>query len=132
MSKAYKQKQIFFMLDNKAGLLAKVTDIITGAGINMEDICAFSQGSEANFLIISEDNAEALGALKAAGIEATEVDVTAVELVNHPGELDRIAKKMAVANINILYMYATTTDSETATVIFKTEDEDVTIAAIND
>lgn len=131
MFKAYKLKQIMFMLADQPGLLAKVTDAVAGAGVNMSAICAYGMAGEATFLFVTDDNAKAMEALAGAGMSPTEIDVTAVELENQAGTLDAVAKRIADADINILYMYATTAGGANALCIFKTEDEDRAIATIN-
>jgi hypothetical protein len=55
--------------------------------------------------------------------------VILVELPNKPGELQKVAKKIADAGIDIDFMYATTAGSK-ATCILKTADDQKAIKII--
>jgi hypothetical protein len=52
-------------------------------------------------------------------------------MANKPGELQKIAKKIADAGIDIEYMYATAGAGKTAACVFKTGDDKKAIQVIN-
>ena len=52
-------------------------------------------------------------------------------MTNTPGELQKVAKKIGDAGIDIEYMYATAGAGKTATCIFRTADDKKAIRAIN-
>lgn len=131
MSQAFKLNQLVFILPDQVGLLDKVTSALSAANVNIKAICAFGMEGKANFMLVTDDNAKTKEALSKIRVEAKEEAVTAVEILDKPGELQKVARKIAEAGINILYMYGTSAGAESAICIFRTLDTDQTIAVIN-
>ena len=131
MAKARKAKEISFTVPNKVGLLSEVTAAIAGAKVNITAICAYGMGNTAYFMLIAESNAKAKKALSPLGIKIEEKDVVEVEVPDKPGELQKIAKKIADAGIDIEYMYATASSGKKETCIFMTADNPQAIKVIN-
>jgi hypothetical protein len=118
-------------MPDRVGLLAEVTTALAEANINLRAICAYGVEGEAEFLLIADNNEKARSALNKLGIKVREEVVTAVEIPDKPGELQKVAKKIAEAGININYMYGTGGTGGSAICIFKTADEDRTVEVIN-
>lgn len=131
MAKARKAKEISFTTANKVGLLSEVTTAIAGANVNITTIWAYAMENSATFMLTTDSNAKAKKALTQLGVTVEEKDVVAVEVPNKPGELQKVAKKIADGDIDIEYMYATAGMSKTATCVFKTADNSRTIKVIN-
>jgi hypothetical protein len=132
MTKAKKVKQLSFMMPDRAGLLSEVTTALAGAKVNIKAVCAYGMQNEATFMLTSDSNAKAKKALAPLGVvELKEEDVFAVEMTNKPGELQKVAKKIADAGINIIYMYGTTNAGRSATCVFATSDDGQAIKLIN-
>ena len=131
MAKARKAKEMSFTMPNKAGLLSEVSRAIAGAGVNITAICAYAMGNTAYFMLTTASNVKAKKALVPLSVAIEERDVVEVELLNKPGELQKIAKRIADAGIDIEYMYATVGKGKTATCVFKTADDQKTIKIIN-
>jgi hypothetical protein len=131
MAKAKKVKQLSFMMRDRAGLLAEITTALAGAKVNISNICAYGMQGEANFMLTTDSNAKAKKALSPLGVEFKEYEVFAAEMPNKPGELQKVAKKLADAGINIIYMYGTTGTGRAAMCIFTTSDDAKAIKLIN-
>jgi len=131
MAKARKAKEISFTMPNKVGLLSEVTTAIAGAKINITAICAYGMGNTAYFMLTTNNNAKAKKSLATLGVVIEERDVVEVEVPDKPGELQRIAKKIAEAGVDIEYMYATASSGKKETCIFMTADNNKVIKAIN-
>jgi hypothetical protein len=131
MAKARKAKEISFTTANKVGLLSEVTTAVAGAKVNITTICAYAMENNATFMLTTDSNAKAKKALTPLGVTVEEKDVVAVEVPNKPGELQKVAKKIADGDIDIEYMYATAGMSKTATCVFKTADNSKTVKVIN-
>ncbi len=131
MAKAKKLKQLSCSMPDRAGLLFEVTDAIATAKINITSICAYGMDNTAYFMLITENNAKAKKALVHCGLMVKEDEVVAVDLPNKAGELQKIARKIADAGINIVYMYATAAAGKSSTCIFKTSDDKKAIKVIN-
>jgi len=122
MAKARKVKEIrLFMLD-KIGLLSEVTTAIAKAKVNINTICAYAMENHAFFMLTTSSHAKAKKALAPLGFGIEEKDVIQVEVPNKPGELQKVAEKIANAGIDIEYMYATTGGGK-ASCVFKTADD---------
>ena len=131
MAKAKKLKQLSFTMPNRAGLLSEVTVAVLGAKVNINTLCAYELENNAYFMLTVDSNARARKALAKLGIESKEEDVVAVEMPNRVGELEKVAKKIADAGININYIYGTTGTGKSSICVFKTSDNTKTIISIN-
>jgi hypothetical protein len=60
-----------------------------------------------------------------------EEDVVAVEVPNKAGELDKVAKKLADANIDIYYLFGSAASGKTAAVILSSSDNKKVIKVIS-
>jgi hypothetical protein len=130
MAKAKKLKQLSFTMPNRTGLLSEVTTAIAEAKVDINTICAY-EDDKAYFMLTTDSNARARKALAKLEVETKEDDVVAVEIPNKVGELQKVAKKIAEADINISYIYGTTGTGKSSICIFKTSDNRETIRVIN-
>ncbi len=131
MGKAKRVKQLSFMMPDRAGLLSEITTVLAAAKVNVSALCAYGMQGEANFMLTTDSNAKAKKALASLAVEINENDVFAVDMSNKPGELQKVAKRLADAGINIIYMYGTTGTGRVATCIFATSDDSKAIKSIN-
>ncbi len=131
MAKARKVKEISFTMANRVGLLSEVTTDVAKAKVNITAICAYAMENSAFFMLTADNTAKAKKALAPLGVAIEERDVVEVEVPNKPGELQKVAKKIADEGIDIEYMYATAGTGKTATCVFKTADDSKTIKVIN-
>ena len=99
--------EITIPLENKPGALAKVTDVLGKAGVNLEGI-GYAAGTRGVLRVIADDTQKALAALKTAKIKvkATQEVLTAT-LPNRPGALGELARKLGKGRINIDAFYVT-------------------------
>lgn len=131
MGKAKKVKEISFEMANKVGLLSEVTAAIAGAKVNVNAICAYGMEGAGYFMLTTNSNAKVKKALAPFGVAIEERDVVEVEVSDKPGELQKVARKIADAGIDIEYMYATAGSGKKETCIFSTSDNVKAIKAIN-
>lgn len=131
MTKALKNKQLSFTMPDKAGLLLEVTSALAGAKVSISAICAYGMDNKAYFMLTTDSNAKAKKALANLAGRIDEEDVIGIEMPNRVGELQKVAKKIADAGINIVYMYGTTGAGKSSTCIFKTSDDKKAIKAVN-
>src|SRR5512147_1111393 len=107
MAKAKKVKQIQFMMSDQPGRLSEITAALAAARVNINNICAYGMQQEATFMMTVDSNAKAKKALAKLAVDLKEYDVVIVEIPNKPGELQKVAKRIGDAGINIMYMYGT-------------------------
>lgn len=96
-------------LDNLPGELARLGETLGNAGINIEGLVGVTAGDKGAIHVLVNDGDAARSALEGAGItvdEAREVAVTSCQ--DAPGELGRIARRLADAGININLAYLAT------------------------
>jgi hypothetical protein len=131
MAKATKERLLSFSMKDKPGLLSEITTRLSKAKVNISAICAYAWDDTAYFDMTTDSNAKAKKALKELKVEFEEEDVIAVEMQNKVGQLDKVAKTIADAGINIGYMYATTSTGKTSTCLFSTSDNRKALRLIN-
>lgn len=131
MAKAKIVKQLSFTLSTRAGLLSDVTSAIAKAKVNITAICAYEMAKNAYFMLTADSAARARKCLAFLKVGLEEEEVVVVEMPNKAGELQKVAKKIADAGINIDYMYGTAAAGKSSTCVFKTSDDKKAIRAIN-
>lgn len=112
-------KEVMFSTSNRVGMLEKVTQALKKARVNIQHICAWGEGGKAHFSLVTNSNARARRALSRLGIRSSEKEGLLLNLKNKIGSLERIAKRLAKAKINISCLSATTAGSR-ASVLFHT------------
>jgi len=122
MPKVRKAKEIRLSMPNRVGLLSEITAAVAKAKVNLNAICAYAIENDAFLNLITDGNAKAKKALAPLGFGIEEKDVIQVELPNRPGELQKVAQKIAEAGVDIDFMYATTAGGK-ATCVFETADD---------
>jgi len=116
------------------GLTAKLAAAVAAENVNILAATGYSASSErrnTTFTLVVDDFAKAERALERIGAEEIhESSVIMVETLNKPGALERVAKIISDAGINIYYFYATTSSGKTATSVIKTADDEKAIKAL--
>jgi len=101
-------KQLAIFLDNRPGMLARVADALAEAKINIYAITTSDTVDHSVIRLVVSDYRRALHVCEAHNTLVVEDDVLMVEGSNKPGEMARIAHKLADARINIEYCYSAT------------------------
>jgi len=101
-------KNITIHLDDHPGALAEMGEALGKSVVNIDGICGVSCEGVGVLNILVEDAAAAHSAVEHAGFEVqAERDVLVVNIVDRPGELGNIARKLADAGINLDLLYLT-------------------------
>lgn len=101
-------KQLAIFLDNRPGMLARVADALAEAKINIYAISTSDTVDHSVIRLVVSDYRKALHVFEERGTLVIEDDVLMVEGSNKPGELARVAHKLADAKVNIEYCYSAT------------------------
>ncbi len=104
-------KQLAVFLDNRPGTLARLADALAEAKINIYAITTSDTVDHSVIRMVVSDYREAMRLFEAHGTLVVEDDVLIIEGSNKPGELARIAHKLAEAKVNIEYCYSATPPS---------------------
>jgi hypothetical protein len=102
-------KDLTVELENRPGTLADLGEALGNAGVNIDGGAAIATGpGPVGVHILVEDADGARKALDGAGLSVTdERDVITLNVVDQPGELGRIGRRMADAGVNIDLLYLT-------------------------
>ncbi len=103
-----KTTQLTVTAESKPGVLAKVSDALAKAGINIVALCAAESAGRGKIRLVVSDPARAKEALAAAKIRCGEEPALLLSMADRPGELAAAASKLAAAKINVKCAYATT------------------------
>jgi len=104
-------KEFALTLDDRPGTLAKATDAIAKAGINIEGYCAVPSGKDGKgtFRVVTSDPATTRKALETAGFKVQEErDVAIIEGEDRPGFLAQILRRLADNELNVGPTYSLT------------------------
>jgi len=104
-------KEFSLTLDDRPGTLAKATDAIAKAGINIEGFCAVPSGKEGKgtFRLVTKDPASTRKALEAAGFKVQdERDAAIIDVEDRPGTVAQIFRKIAQNELNVGPTYSIT------------------------
>ncbi|MFH1459980.1 MAG: hypothetical protein ABIG64_06370 [Candidatus Omnitrophota bacterium] len=133
MSKARVGKEIHAVGENKMGTLSDISQWLADKSINLDSICAYADNGKAHFLFKTSDNKKAMEILKSKGMDVSEEEVVIVEMQHKVGMLKDMAKKLKTAEVDIKYIYGTTSSlpNAPANIVFVADDNKKAINAIN-
>ncbi len=115
------EKQISLFLVNKPGVLADVCKTLGANDINIRGMSISDTVDHAVVRLVVDDPVKAIHILGEHGVLVVETEVLAMQLSNHPGELSKIARKLARARVNIEYAYGSS-DGSSATMFVRVSD----------
>jgi hypothetical protein len=101
-------KQLAIFLDNRPGTLARLAEALAEAKINIYAISTSDTVDHSVIRLVVSDYRKALHLFEQHGTLVVEDDVLMIQGSNKPGQLARLAHKLADAKINIEYCYCAT------------------------
>jgi hypothetical protein len=102
--------------------LARVTEALAAGPVNIRAIASEFGNARPFFRIVTSDVATTERALKNAGLEFNLCDVINIELLDRPGELAKIAKRLARAGVNVESVYILATKDGKTEIAFNVND----------
>ena len=114
-------KEIVVAVPDEIGILSKISNVVSDAGINITAICGYQVENTAHLRLITDRNVEALNLIEAAGYPASEHDVVVSEMSPHclHPEIANFAEGYDVENN---YWCAATHCGEHALLVFSPKD----------
>ena len=122
--------QFCVSLDNKLGALAKMSADLHKAGVNLLGLSIVESTDAGWVRLCAQPGPKAKAALKDKGYHFTTQKVLVLRPVNQPGELEKIARKLAKAGVNINYLYCTSGIASSSTLVLNVSDVDKAQAAL--
>ncbi len=101
-----KAQQLSVFIENKAGRVSEVTELLGGAGINIRGFAVSDTAEYGILRLVVDKPDEALGVLKEAGFTVKQNEVICIDLPDQPGGLAQVLKIVAEAGVNIEYVYS--------------------------
>src|SRR5262245_469144 len=99
-------------MTHRPGELARVTNILGRAGINLKSVAAMAIGTQAQLRLIADDVEAARHALTEANVRFEESEITTVLMENRAGEVSDLATKLSNAGVNLHAIYVTGIDGD--------------------
>jgi hypothetical protein len=125
-------KQLAIFLDNRPGMLARVAEALAEAKINIYAITTSDTVDHSVIRMVVSDYRKAMHVFEEHGTLVVEDDVLMIDGSNKPGELARLAQKLADAKVNIEYCYsATPGDAKKGLMIMRVSDASKALAVLN-
>lgn len=130
---AHPGKEITVTVINSIGVLLDISRVLADHGVNIEAVAGYTKNSEAEIMVVTDDNLRAIEALKKAGYKAAkEKPVIIIELENKPGALRNITARLAAETIDITYIYGTSCkDNYLAKIVLSTNNDERAIVLFN-
>lgn len=123
-------KQLTVFIENRAGRLEQVTQILKDNEINIVSVSLADTSDYGLLRLILSDPDKAVSVLKEAGLSAMTTNVIAVKLTQHVGKLGELLAILSTAGVNVEYMYGLTCGDENASIVLKTNDQERALDAI--
>lgn len=123
-------KQLTVFLENRAGRLEQVTQVLKDNGINIVSVSLADTNDFGLLRLILSNPEKAAAVLKAEGFSAMLTDVIAVKLTQHVGKLGELLVILSEADVNVEYMYGLTSGDENASIVIKTSDQEKAVDVI--
>ncbi|MDO8525263.1 MAG: hypothetical protein Q7S07_02100 [Candidatus Omnitrophota bacterium] len=127
-------EEIVVTTRNKVGILADAAVIMANEGINIEALLGYEVGQTAKLLFITNGNLRILNELKKKKYKTIkETEVVVIEISSKPGALKVVATELKNSNIDIKYVYITSTfrDEGSSRLILQTSDNEKAISLLS-
>ncbi len=123
-------KEVTIIARNEVGALAAVAEALGGVGVNIEAISAYGRDGDAIFRVITNDYTTAAKSVsKIPGIKGIqEADVIILKLINRPGELGKITRKLANRGVNLESLYIVSRKQDFTEVAIKPQSDQFSLA----
>jgi hypothetical protein len=115
-------KQFNVFVDDRVGELARVAEALAQSAINIRGLATDKVGPRPAVKVITDDENSTRKALKRAGLEFEESDVLVFDLADRPGEIAKVARRAAKANVNISSVFLLGKKNTPASIALVTDD----------
>ena len=116
--------QISIFLENRAGSLSEITQLLANSGINLRAISISESADYGVLRIIADDTEKAKNILLEHGCVMSMTPVAVISLPDKPASLSKVLLLLAEKNIDIEYMYSLFTHQDgLAYIVFRLKEE---------
>lgn len=119
-------KEVTIIASNSVGSLAAVAEALGNVGVNIEAISAYGLDGRAIFRVITNDSTTTTRALsKISGVEVKEADTILFKMINRPGELGKMTRKLANKGVSIESLYIVSRKADFTEVAIRPLEKDI-------
>jgi hypothetical protein len=115
-------KEFDVYVQNKPGELAKVCELLGSHGVNIRAIASERANPKPMIKVVTDDEATTRSALARSGIGYDLRDVVSIKMPDRPGELGKIARKLAKAMVNVDSIYILSKEGNMTDMAFTVDD----------
>lgn len=99
-------------VENRPGMLARITELLGGAGVNIEALAAYGHDGDGVIRLIVDDAVSARRVLDETSIRYDELTAITANMPHTPGALASVTRRLAEAEVNIEALYVLSTSSD--------------------
>ena len=115
--------EIVVTAENRTGLLAEISRLLSDMGINLLSIALVATDDTAVIRLLATSQSHARDALREAGFAVAERDVVVIEVPHHPGFVCRVSEALARKEISLVDLHMTVSEERsTGVVVFYCSD----------
>jgi hypothetical protein len=123
--------QLSLFLENQAGALSSVCQVLKNANINIRTLALADTQQFGILRLLIKEWEQAKSLLEEAGFIVNVTEVLALRVDDRPGGLADILQALSVHHVNVEYMYAFAFGQQnSAVIVFRFEDNDKALAAL--
>ena len=111
-------KQLCIFLQNKPGVLAKLCKALSVERINLKAISVSDSLDHAVVRMVVDKPLAARRLFEDHNLLVIENDLVALTLADRPGELGKVAQRLAKVKLNISYLYGSVPTTDGAATVF--------------
>jgi hypothetical protein len=132
MLKARPAREVVLRMPNEIGTLNTVAKALADKAFDILAISAWVEGADVVIRLLTDDAARAMDTLKAQKHQVRQADVVVCELAHKPGMLRNVTEKLALGEIDIHHLYATSVPGhDRALLVLATSNNDHAIVLLN-
>ena len=94
-------KQFVVFGEDRVGELARVVEALAQNAINVRGLATDRCAGKPTVRVVTDDEASTRSALSGAGFRFEESEVVVIDLMDRPGEIAKVARRAAIAGMNI-------------------------------
>jgi hypothetical protein len=98
-------KEFKVFVADKPGELARVTEALSNAAVNIRAIASESKHESSFLRVVTSDVTTTEKALSQVGLKYDLSDILVLDLLDRPGELAKVSRRLARAGINVHSIY---------------------------
>lgn len=117
-------------VEDRPGVLGEIASALGAKGINVRAIHAYAEQGRGVVCVVVDKLAAANRVLASRGLAPDEEDLLEVEMIDKPGALGEVSKKLGDAGVNIRYVFVGAGGGRRTTVYLAVSDLAAAVKAV--